>query len=461
MLALILTVIFTVAACGGGGGTAAPSTGGGGGGAASASTGTGGEASPAESGGEASPAGSAEGSEAPATGGSITVTSLWGGAEEEAFQEVLDAFEAKTGITANYEGVRQDYATALQTRITGGNPPDVAIIPGIGFLRRFARDGSIKTLSEIGVQPNPENYAPGILEVGQVDGEQYAVMVKFNSKSTMWYRPDVFSELGVEPAEDWDGFKALIDEIKAGGETPLGLGVSPDDWTLTDWFESIYVRQAGPEAYDRLFSPEGNWTDQTVKDAITEMQAVLSEDNVAGGISGALGTGFVDGIGQVFSENPQAVMYYEGGFVGGIATGQVNENLEIGETIDWFPFPAINGNDAVTIGGDVIAALTTNPGVKEFMEFMTTAESGTVWAETGAVISPLRDVDASVYPNELVQKEAEQVANASAVRFDGSDLLPAGGPNLGALLQQAIQGQDMNGALEQFQSEVQTAWENE
>ena len=44
-----------------------------------------------------------------------------------------------TGITANYESIRTDYATVLRTRITGGNPPDVSIIPGIGFLRSFAR----------------------------------------------------------------------------------------------------------------------------------------------------------------------------------------------------------------------------------------------------------------------------------------------------------------------------------
>jgi alpha-glucoside transport system substrate-binding protein len=458
LLTLLLTLMFVVA-CGGGGSTQSP----GGGGGTSASPGGGGgggtSASPGGGGASASPGGGE--SQPPAQGGSITVTSLWGGAEEENFRKVLDAFTAKTGITAEYEGVRQDYATALDTRITGGNPPDVAIIPGIGFLRRFARDGSIKTMSELGVNVDASQYAPGILEVGQVDGEQYAIMVKFNSKSTMWYRPDTFEELGVEPAEDWDSFKTLLQTIKDKGQTPLGLGVSPDDWTLTDWFESIYVRQAGPEAYDRLFSAEGNWTDQTVKDAITELQAVLKDEYVVGGINGALGTGFVDGIGQVFSDNPQAVMYYEGGFVGGIATGQVNTELQVPDQINWFDFPSINGGDAVTIGGDVIAALTTNPGVKEFIEYMASAESGQVWAETGAIVSPIKGVDTSVYPNELVQREAEQVANASAVRFDGSDLLPAGGPNLGALLQQAIQGNDVNGLLEDFQTQVQTAWENE
>jgi alpha-glucoside transport system substrate-binding protein len=73
--------------------------------------------------------------------GEIIVTSLWGGAEETAFTAVLAAFEEESGIHAEYEANRTDYATVLRTRIQGDNPPDVAIIPGIGFLRSFARDG--------------------------------------------------------------------------------------------------------------------------------------------------------------------------------------------------------------------------------------------------------------------------------------------------------------------------------
>ena len=394
------------------------------------------------------------------TGGTITVTSLWGGSEQESFQKVLDAFKAKTGITAKYESNRDNYATVLQTKITGGNPPDVAILPGIGFLRRFAKDGSIKKISELGIdaaalQPN---YAPGILDIGSVDGELYAIMVKFNSKSTFWYRPDKLTAAGVTPPADWDAFTAALKTLADKGDKPLGLGAK-DDWTLTDWFENIYVRQAGPEAYDKLFSKDGDWTDPSVAAAVKSMTDVLNDTNVEGGIKAALGRGFVDGIAQAFSANPKADMYYEGGFVGGIITGQVNKAAKLGTDADWFDFPSINGNKGVTIGGDVIAAFTTKPGVKEFMQYMTTAEAGAVWAGTGAIISPVKGVDASVYPNDQTKREAAQVANATAVRFDGSDLLPGGGPNLGAELQKAIQGQTVDWAS--FQSQIKTAWDNE
>ncbi len=306
------------------------------------------------------------------------------------------------------------------------------------------------------------HYPPGTLEVGKVAGDLYALMVKFNSKSTMWYRPDRFTALGVTPPADWDAFVAALNAIKTGGDGALGLGVGAgDDWPLTDWFENIYIRQAGPDKYDQLFSGALPWTDQSVMDAITTMKSVLNNDLVAGGIDAALGRGWVDGIGQVFSANPVADVYYEGGFVGGIATGQVNTSLEPGKTIDWFDFPSINGGNGVTIGGDVIAALTTNPGVKEFVDYMSSPESGDVWAATGLIISPVLGVDPAVYPNDQTRKEAAQVAGASAVRFDGSDLLPASAPSLGALLQSAIRGDDIGPLLTSFDEQVTTAWANE
>jgi alpha-glucoside transport system substrate-binding protein len=446
LVALFGAAAIAISACGSGGSSSAPA----------ASTPASG--APAESAAASAPAESA------ATGsGTITVTSLWGGSEQEAFQKVLDAFKAKTGITANYESIRTDYATVLQTRITGGNPPDVAIMPGIGFLRRFARDGSIKKVSELGIDPASlqSNYAPGILDIGTVDNELYGIMVKFNSKSTLWYRPDKFTEAGVTPPKTWDEFKTTLQAIKDKGTTPLGLGTSPDTWTLTDWFESIYLRQQGGDKYSQLFGGQLPWTDPSVAQAVDTMKEVLNDDFVAGGITAANGRAWVDGIGQVFGENADADIYYEGGFVGGIAIGQVNTALEPGKTIDWTDFPSLGGPDTapVTIGGDVIAALTTNPGVKEFIEYMTTADAGTVWAQTGAIISPVKAVDAGSYPTDLVKREAAQVTGASVVKFDGSDLLPAGSPDLGAELQKAIAGTAVDWAG--FESQVKTAWDNE
>jgi len=341
----------------------------------------------------------------------------------------------------------------------------VAIMPGLGFLRQFARSGGIKKISDLGIDPASleASYPPGILDTGKVDGELYGIMVKFNSKSTFWYRPDKLTAAGASTPKSWDDLKSLITTLQGKGDaTPLALGAK-DSWTLTDWFEEVYLRQNGPDAYKKLFSADGDWTDPTVSKALDTMKEVLTDKNVPGGITGALGVAFTDGIAQVFGTTAKADLYYEGGFVGGIATGQTNKALEIGKTIDWFDFPTFGGpgDTAAEIGGDEIAALTTNPGVKEFIQFMTDADSGSTWAKTGAIISPVKAVDASNYPNELAKKEAAQVAGASAVVYDGSDTLPAGAPDMGAMLQDVVQGKDTASLLKTFNDGVKSAWAGE
>jgi alpha-glucoside transport system substrate-binding protein len=407
--------------------------------------------------------GSSGGSAPPGSGGGtggITVTSLWGGAEQANFQKVLDAFTAKTGIQVAYESIRTNYSTALQTRISGGNPPDVSILPGIGFLRHFAKDGSIKKISELGIDPASleSGYAPGILDVGKVNGELYAIMVKFNSKSTLWYRPDLFKTDGLTAPKTWDDFKTVLTTLKSKSTPPLGLGTSPDTWTLTDWFESIYLRQAGTDKYDQLFSGKLPWTDPTVQKTVDTMKEVLNDNFVDGGIQAANGRAWVDGIGQVFGASGKAAVYYEGGFVGGIVTGQVNKTIKVPDQIDWTPFPSFGEQGTpVNIGSDVIAGLTTKTGVKEFIQYMTTKESGEVWAKTGAIISPVKAVDVSVYPNDLTKRESAQVTGATAVRNDGSDLLPGTtAADMGSLLQKAIAGQTVDWAA--FESNVKAAW---
>ncbi len=396
--------------------------------------------------------------------GKIEVTSLWGGAEADAFQAVLDAFTEATDIQVEYTSVRQDYATVLNNRLAQNDPPDVAIIPGIGFLRSFAKDDLLIPLSDLGIDEGylssayAENLADMGQSVGSVDGTAYAVMVKLNSKGTVWYKPDSFDENGWTVPETWDDMLALTEQIKSDGSTPWAVGAA-DGWTLTDWFEMVYLTQAGPDAYDTLFSADGNWTDQTVLDAASAMTEIINNDNVVGGLDGALATGFVDGIGQVFSANADAQLYYEGGFVGGIALGDVNPDLEIGTGIDFFDFPGAM-DQGITVGGDVMAAFVADSDVAEFMKYLASTEGGTKWAEGGTIISPMAGVDTSVYEsvNQLVVQEAEQIASAPTARFDGSDLLPAG-TDLGAVLQRVIQSPDeAQSAFEQFQSEVDAAW---
>jgi len=386
-------------------------------------------------------------------GGTVSVLSLWGGSEKEAFDKVLAKFTADTGIKTQYETAR-DFLPVIRSRLAAGNPPNMAIVPRPGIVKDLAGDGSLKSLDDLGIDADKinENYSKAWTDLTTFDDETWGIVAKANSKSTVWYDP---ARLKATPPTTWNGLLALTKKLKSEGKTPWAVGAG-DGWPLTDWFESIYLYQSGPEKYQKLFDGDIPFNDQSVKDALTEMFKVLSNQNLPGGVEGALATPFTDSIGQVFGTKPKAELYYEGGFVGGIATGQVNPKLQPGKTIDFFQFPKFNDQIGTPLlgAGDVAVAFDDNDNTSKLMEFLASSEAGSTWVSTGAIVSPNKAVDLSVYPNDLVRKEAEQVQNAEVFRFDGSDLLPGA---LGTEWPTVLQGimknpSGMNSALDDFQN---------
>jgi alpha-glucoside transport system substrate-binding protein len=397
--------------------------------------------------------------------GTITIFSLWGGSEQEAFQKVLTQFTKDTGIKTKYEAAR-DFLPVIRTRLAADNPPQMAIIPRPGFVAELAKDDVLIPLDDLGLDADKinENYSDTWTNLTTIDGTVYGVMAKANSKSTVWYKPTSFQQNGFEIPQTWDDLLNITKQYKAKGDTPWAVGAQGRDnsWTLTDWFEQIYARQAGPDKYKQLFETgEVKFTDQSVKDALNKMLEIVNDQYVAGGIDTALGISFVDGIGRVFGKNPKAEMYMEGGFVGGIALDQVNTSLKPGTDIDFFKFPQVNPSQSVDVvgGGDIAAAFVNNEDVKKLMDYLATPDAGRIWVSTGAVASPNEAVPEDAYPNDLVKKEAQQLKQAKTFLFDGSDLLPGTlGQNFGTLLQNVIRKpSDMDNLLNQYQSEAEQA----
>ena len=392
----------------------------------------------------------------------IEVLSLWGGSEKDAFLKVTAAFQKKTGIKVNYTTAR-DFVPVIRTRLAAGNPPDVAIIPRPGVLTDLAKQGAVKDLGTMGLSRSyiTARYSPAWVKLGTVNGKIYGVAAKANSKSVMWYRPDQFKKYKLTTPKTWAQLLALTKKLKAKGQNPWAQGAK-DSWTLTDWFENVYARTAGPAKYAQLFGGKLKFTDPSVKKALTTMLQVLNGKYLVGGVQGALGTAFVDGIGRVFGKKPSAQLYFEGGFVGGIALDQVNKSLKAGKTINSFNWPTINAKFGQPLvgAGDLASAFKDSPDIRTFLKYISSPEAGRIWVSTGAIISPNKQVKKGAYPNVLVQKEAAQVAAAKTFLFDGSDTLPGTlADDWGATLQNVLQKPgNISSLLSDFQKKADKAF---
>jgi len=390
--------------------------------------------------------------EAQQVSGSVTALAVWTGAEGEAFQAVLDGFnEQYPDVNVSYKSAK-DPGQVLATSVEGGNPPDIAALPSPGLMRDFAGRGALQPI-DFAQDAIAANFAQSWLDLGTVDGTLYGLFFKGANKSTVWYNVAAYEDAGVEPPEDWEGFLANAETLKASGVPAYSIG-GADGWTLTDWFENVYLRVAGPEKYDQLTNHEIPWTDQSVKDSLTELAKVFGDtSNIAGGTSGALQTDFPTSVTQVFSDPPKAATVYEGDFVGGVISAETTATP--GEGFNVFDFPSIGGSGpSVVGGGDVIVMFKDSPAAQALITYLTTPEAAEIWASRGGFSSPNKNVDASVYPDDITRATATALAQAEVFRFDLSDLLPGafGGDAMFTILQDFLKSpQDVDGTAQKLE----------
>ncbi|WP_432074519.1 ABC transporter substrate-binding protein [Streptomyces wuyuanensis] len=372
---------------------------------------------------------------APAGGGdkslngqTITVAGVWSGAEQKNFQKVLDAFTEKTGAKTQFVSTGDNVSTVVGSKIEGGNAPDVVMVPQVGVLQQFAKSGWLAPLSKTTEKSVDGNFAPVWKNYGSVDGSLYGLYFKAAHKSTVWYSPDALDQAGVKPPATY------ADMLKAGQAVsdsglPAFAVAGEDGWTLTDWFENIYLSQAGPEKYDQLAAHKLKWTDPSVVSALTTLGKLFSDKElIAGGQKGALATDFPGSVEKVFGPEPEAGMVYEGDFVAGVAKDQFGK--KIGEDAAFFPFPAVDGGKApVVSGGDAAVVLKDGKNQKAamaFLEYLATPEAAAVWAEAGGFLSPNKKLDLAAYGDDTTRETAKSLIDAGdSVRFDMSDQAPA------------------------------------
>ena len=63
----------------------------------------------------------------------------WTAQEQQDFLAALVPFKQQTGITVNYSGKGSNMDTALNAAVSGGSPPDVALVPDPGTLDTLAK----------------------------------------------------------------------------------------------------------------------------------------------------------------------------------------------------------------------------------------------------------------------------------------------------------------------------------
>ena len=358
------------------------------------------------------------------TGETLEVAAVWTGAEQKTFEKVMSGFEEATGASFEYTSTGDDIASVLGTRLEGGEPPDIAILPQPGLLQQFAEAGDLKPVSDDVAAAVDENYASIWRNLATSGDQLYGVWVDASNKSTVWYNTNLFTQAGVEPPETWEDFLATAQTLSdAGVPAPVAIG-GADGWTLTDWFENVYLRSAGPEAYDQLATHEIPWTDESVVTALETLAQLWGDPTLVGDPQDALQAAFTDSVSQVFSDDPTSAIVYEGSFVAGVITD--TSTFTVGEDAQWFGFPSVGESEAAVVGGgDVAVTFTGTDAAQAFLQYLASPDAAADMVSTGSFTSANQNLDPNAYPDENSRAVGEAIVEAGeGFRFDMSDLAP-------------------------------------
>ncbi len=354
------------------------------------------------------------------------------------FESSIKDFEDKTGITVKYIG-NKDFESSIQMRVEGGNMPDIADFAQPGLIGELAKKGYIVDARDVISEDwLKQNYTQAWLDLAMMPGSDgkdmmAGIWARYNAKSQVYYRPQVWADAGYKVPTTWDEMVALSKQMVEDGETPWCVGIesgAATGWPATDWVEDIMLRTVTPEQYDQWTKGELKFDSPEVRNAIDIMSNIWFTDGfVLGGRQAIASTNFGDSVHPLFQDKDGCMMHRMGNFI----TAYFPEGMEPGKDYDVFYLPPIDdkhGNPYL-VAGDIYGLFknekTGQPtdAAKAVYEFFTHGESLKFWLGQGGALAPQNDADAAWYKNPTDAKIAGFVANASVFRFDGSDLMPA------------------------------------
>jgi len=360
-----------------------------------------------------------------------TVVSMTGPFTDEdavKFDSSVAAFEEATGIDVQYEGSKEFEAT-ITLRVDAGDAPDIVDFPQPGLLSTFVARGEVVDVSTFLPQSSFDNYNQSWWDMGTMagpDGDIVAgVWHRFNAKSQVWYPQAEFEAAGYAIPETWDDMIALSDQIVADGDKPWCVGIesgAATGWPATDWLEEVMLRTTSLENYDAWVKGDLPFSSPEVMHALDVLADLWKDEYVYGGSEAIVTTFFGDAPTPMFEDPPKCWLHKQGNFI----TSFFPEGVVAGTDYGFFYLPGIDEayGSPYLVAGDIMAMFNDRDEVRATMEFFTHGEAVKEWLAAGGALSMHMDTDLAWYGDDIEKGVAALVADATSVRFDGSDLMP-------------------------------------
>ncbi|MEV6008347.1 extracellular solute-binding protein [Streptomyces sp. NPDC051976] len=355
--------------------------------------------------------------------GRLTVMVPWSGAEFQAFYSVVKTFEHDTGIHVDVE-VTRDQSQQLDAAVAADAPPDLAVLPSVGALDRYAKDGSLRPLSDL-----TKDYTQPFRGLATVRGTVYAVPVKADVKSLVWYDPSV---TGPPPT-------ALSDQLARADKAPkswcLGLESGPTSgWPGADWIADILLALGAQGAhgtsvdYQNWLSGRLAWTSPEIEAAWTDWHHLVS-----GSAKGASFVEFGKAAAGMTAKPPTCSLAH-----GALSAMGFPASAVPGKAYDFVTSTPPSAR-LLQVSADFVGMFSANPNAAALLRYLSTAGVQRAWVNTpgGYAFSADRQVAPASYHNPVQRRIAAMLQPDSGYQlcFSAADAMQ---PEVSAAFYRAV-----------------------
>jgi alpha-glucoside transport system substrate-binding protein len=183
----------------------------------------------------------------------VTIMVPWSDAEFRAFYSVVKAFEKDTHIDVDVQ-VTRALTQQLDAAVAADAAPDLAVLPSVGAIAEYRKDETLRPLDV-----DTTSFVRPFRELAMDGGVVYAVPVKADVKSLVWYDPD---EGTSQPPRNWTALGSRPDRWCLGLESGPTSG-----WPGADWIADILLSERGVDAYEDWVSGGEKWNSTPVRAA--------------------------------------------------------------------------------------------------------------------------------------------------------------------------------------------------
>ncbi|MCY3880133.1 MAG: ABC transporter substrate-binding protein [Rhodobacteraceae bacterium] len=260
---------------------------------------------------------------------------------------------------------REGWKSQIRNALSA-NPPDVVNWYAANRMAPYVNAGLFMDISDMYANGD----LPGLDAVKgalTIDGKQWGVPYSYYQWG-IYYREDIFNELGLSEPATFDEEIANCEKIIASGRKCYSIG-SKFLWTAGGWFDYLNMRTNGFDFHMQLARGEVPWTDDRVRATFANWRKLI---DMGAYIDDHQSYNWQDAL--PFVVNGEATAY----LIGNFAVPHLRSAGMTDAQLDFYQFPQIGdypmGEDAPTDTFHIPSGAENVEAAKAFLQFVTSAE---------------------------------------------------------------------------------------